>query len=221
MKNLIILIVVSVFLTACGSISTKKIENEADSQANKPNMISEKSDRRLIAAELPVGDTNAMLSLAFDESGQWARTTTQGAAEVAEESIESSSAIESAYMIATLRAKRVLAEFLSTDVRSTRTLKRIEKTIVKGDQRRKGNTDLNSIDEMEGTLEEESQKNVHAERLASVLTERITDQTSAILRGAHITQRFQRGNTVVVELAVSRESIDSARDISKRMRTAF
>lgn len=213
MKNLMIVFTV-VLLSACAS--SPKVSDATNAPGNAASRTSQGS--QMMSADLPLNTGNAMLHLEFDETGQWARISTLGTAELADESANSPAAIETAYMIATLRAKRALTEFLSSDIRSTRTLKRISRTVARSES---GEPQDQESQGMEDAPAANSAQVKRAERLATVLSERITEQTAAILRGAHVARRTQRDGGVVVELVASRLSIEAAREISRRFSGAL
>jgi len=213
MKNLMIVVTV-VFLSACAS------SPKGSDAMNAPGKAAsrESQSNRMMVADLPLSTGNAMLHLEFDEAGQWARISTLGTAELADESANSPAAIETAYMIATEPATRGRSEFLPSAIRSTRTLKRLSRSVARSESGA-------PQDEGDPGLEEapapDSIQAKRAERLATMLSERITEQTNAILRGAHVARRTQTGGAVVVELVASRLSIEAAREISRRFSGAL
>lgn len=169
-----------------------------------------KSDNpKMLSASLPVGDSQAVLQLDFGDDGQWAKLSTQGMAELSDATADSASATEAAYNIATLRAKRNLAEFLSADVRSSRTLKRIERTVVKAGTAKSREV----LDDADLDVVPDAQ----TQHMVSTLTERISDQTATILKGTYVVRRFRHNNMAVVEVAASKQSIDAAKGITRQM----
>ena len=60
-----------------------------------------------------------------------------------------------------------------------------------------------------------------AHRFASTLTERIQDNSSAIIKGAFVSHRSFEDGQVIVEITASRESIGAARQLSGMMRGAM
>ncbi len=70
-------------------------------------------------------ETSGTLHLVFDADGNWQKIVASGSADL---SGDSPTARESALMIAIMRAKRTIAEFMNNDVKSSKTLDRIAKT---------------------------------------------------------------------------------------------
>ena len=217
----------TVALAACSSPPPKSSANDT-SVKTKPVVSVDRNDDAASSGDLSLQSSKGMLTIGFDVAGNWTRIATVGTAEMPEGAETSAAAQETAFMIATLRAKRALAEFLGNEVRSTRTVTRIARTLSNA-QRISDGAVIGSADDFEAEGEgssragaesggtKQTQQDRHAEHLASRLTERISDQTSAILRGAHVTRRSVRESSVAVELSATRASIDSSREIARRM----
>lgn len=122
-------------------------------------------------------------------------------------------------MIASMRAKRTLAEFLNNNIRSKQSLERIARTYRRSIQDSESLETDGSADEAEGGSDNLSRtgRDRQAHRLASVLTERINDSSAAILRGVHLSLQHVQGDRMVVELTVSRTSLGAARNLSRTM----
>ena len=215
-------------LVACSAPPSKPSAGD-ESIKTKPVVSADRIDDAASSSELSLQSSKGMLTIGFDVAGNWTRIATVGAAEMPEGAAEASTAAqETAFMIATLRAKRALAGFLGSEVKSTRTVTRIARTLSNAQRSVDGKVadaadDAEAGDEASTKAGAESGgttqtlRDRRAEHLASKLTERISDQTSAILRGAHVTRRNVREGSVVVELSATRASIDSSREIARRM----
>lgn len=192
-------------LTACSS----NVQHPTLAQSARASASSQPTSASL---EEAIGG----IRLTFDTEGNWIRITTSGSAEVAD---DSAAGKESAFMIASMRAKRTLAEFLNSDLKSKKSVERIARTY------RRSIQDSESLETDGSAVEaEEASDNLSrtgrdrlAHRLASVLTERINDSSAAILRGVHLSQQHVQGDRMVVELTVSRTSIGAARNLSRMM----
>lgn len=169
-------------------------------------------------AESVFQESSGTLHLVFDAEGNWQRITSKGSADL---SGESPTARESALMIATMRAKRTVAEFMSNDVKSSKTLNRIAMTYSKNFQ----------ASEQDGARQDDSEASVNsdsgetnstqerqAQRLASKLVEHIQDSSAAIIKGAYVSHRSLEDERIVVELTATRESIGAAKLVSRMMR---
>lgn len=212
--KLLLALILTVALSACSSSGVKQ-----------PPVVTEKAATQESGtasfAESSFHESSGTLNLIFDAKGNWIRITALGTASPSE---DSPGARETALMIASMRAKRTVAEFLSSDVRTSKTLTRIARSYGKTFQ-------ISEAQSADGTGAEygeaadggsegnsvRSEKARQAHRIASVLTERIHDSSSAILKGIHVTRRSFDDGSVSVELTASRESIGAARQVSRMM----
>ncbi len=63
-----------------------------------------------------------------------------------------------------------------------------------------------------------AEKTRQAQRFASILTERIQENSAAILKGAYVSHRALQEGQVVVELTATRQSVAAAHQVSGMMR---
>ncbi len=213
MKSLFVLML-AVALAACSSTGGKQ-------PPAAPEKAAKQESAAAPLAESAFQESSGTLNLVFDAKGNWVRITAVGTASLTEDSPGSR---ETALMIASMRAKRTVAEFLSSDVRTSKTLTRIARSYGKTFQSSEtqsvdgaGADDGETADSGSDGNAVHSEKARQAQRIASVLTERIHDSSSAILKGIYVTRRSFDDGSVSVELTASRESIGAARQVSRIM----
>lgn len=195
-------------LAACNATPNRQQSNTAGL---------DKSALSSTTAESAFQELTGTLNLVFDAQGNWVRLSAKGSAGLADDSPASR---ESALMIASLRAKRTLAEFLSSQVKSETTVRRIAKSYTRNFQSaEQAGDELPTDSEAEPTVDDEkrSAKSAQAHRVASALVERIQESSAAILKGVHVTYRSFEDGRVVVEVSATRQSIATARQISRAM----
>ncbi len=162
-------------------------------------------------------ESSGTLHLVFDAEGNWQKIVAKGSADL---SGDSATARESALMVATMRAKRTVAEFMNNDVKSSKTLDRIAKTYssafssetADGDQQEVSETSIEPDFGERNTAQEKQ-----AQRLASKIVEHIRDSSAAIIKGAYVSHRSLENERVIVELTATRESIGAAKLVSRMM----
>lgn len=210
----LILTTLALVLTACSSIATKQ-EGTADTKAGA-------AATRL--AESTFDGTGGTLNLVFDDHGNWTKITANGTASLGE---DTPSARETALMIATMRAKRLVAEFLNNDVKSAKTLTRVARSYARAFQSEDTENQAASMNDLDSDAMADhdidgksarTEKARQAQRFASILTERIQDNSAAILKGAYVSRRALQDGQVVVELTTTRQSVAAAHQVSSMMR---
>lgn len=213
MKALIVT-VLALVLTACSSTGDKQA-GSADTRAGA-------AATRL--AESTFDGTAGTLNLVFDDQGNWAKITAKGTASLSE---DTPSARETALMIATMRAKRSVAEFLNNDVKSSKILTRVARSYARAFQSEDTENQAAAMNDLDSDAMADldldgkgvrAEKARQAQRFASVLTERIQDNSAAILRGAYVSHRALQDGQVVVELTATRQSVAAAHQVSGMMR---
>lgn len=213
MKSLIVT-VLALVLTACSSTG--------DKQASKIDTGPRAAATRL--AESTFDGTGGTLNLVFDNQGNWTKITAKGTASL---SGDTPSARETALMIATMRAKRSVAEFLNNDVKSTKTLTRVARSYARAFQSEDTENQAASVSDLDSDAMADldidgkgvrTEKARQAQRFASILTERIQDNSAAILKGAYVSHRALQDGQVVVELTATRQSVAAAHQVSGMMR---
>lgn len=179
--------------------------------------LEEKRESSAATAESAFQESTGTLNLVFDAQGNWVRISAKASAGLAD---DSPNARESALMIASLRAKRTLAEFLSSQVKSDTSVRRISKTYARNFQSAEQSGEEPAADSessASGNDEKRNAKSEQAHRVASALVERIQESSAAILKGVHVTYRAIEVDRVVVEVTASRQSIGATRQVSKMM----
>lgn len=213
MKALIVT-ALALVLTACSSAGDKQAGNAA--------LKSGVTATRL--AESTFDGTAGTLNLVFDEQGNWTRITAKGSASL---SGDTPSARETALTIATMRAKRSVAEFLNNDVKSSKTLTRVARSYARAFQSEDTENQAASMNDLDSDAMADldiddkgvrTEKARQAQRFASILTERIQDNSAAILKGAYVSHRALQDGQVVVELTATRQSVAAAHQVSGMMR---
>lgn len=203
-------------LALAGCASTDGKQQDAASSADKSGVESGR------LAETAFEEAGGTLNLVFDAQGNWVKITAKGAAAILD---DTPSGRETAMTIATMRAKRTVAEFLSSEVGSSKTMTRIAKSYARTYQSTDSKNPVASLenDDDDAAMSQTggSEASRHAQRLASTLTERIRENSSAILKGVYVSQRTFDGERVTVELTASRESVAAARQLSRMMRGAM
>ncbi|MDP2977948.1 MAG: hypothetical protein Q8N48_03885 [Thiobacillus sp.] len=215
MKALIVTIL-ALALAACSSPGSK--------QANHPDPAIKPDAGASRLAESAFDGSSGTLNLVFDEQGNWVKITSKGTASL---SADTSSGRETALMIATMRAKRTVTEFLSNDVKSTKTLTRVARSYARAFQSEEtadpgastSNLDTDAMDDLDMEAKgAHTEKARQAQHLATILTERIQDNSAAILKGSYVSLRVFEGEQVIVELTTTRHSIAAAHQVSGMMR---
>lgn len=215
MKALIVT-ALALALSACSSTATRQADN-ADPAAKAGSAATR-------FAESAFDGTGGTLNLVFDDQGNWTKITTKGTASLSE---DTPSARETALMIAAMRAKRSVAEFLNNDVKSTKTLTRVARSYARAFQSEDAENQAASMNEPDPDAMTDldidgkgvrTEKARQAQRFASILTERIQDNSAAILKGAYVSRRALQDGQVVVELTITRPSVAAAHQVSGMMR---
>ena len=120
MKSWVVLYLATA-LAACSSTGNKQ-------QGSNTEPSGQREVHAAQLAESAFQESSGTLNLAFDSKGNWVKITSKGTADLAEDSPR---ARETALMIAGMRAKRTVAEFLNNDVKSAKTLTRIARSWTK------------------------------------------------------------------------------------------
>lgn len=213
MKSWVVLYLATA-LAACSSTGNKQ-------QGSNTEPSGQREVHAAQLAESAFQESSGTLNLAFDSKGNWVKITSKGTADLAEDSPR---ARETALMIAGMRAKRTVAEFLNNDVKSAKTLTRIARSYARNFQssesRSADDADTDDSEAMSRLSDDQasrSEKTRQAQRFASILAERIHDNSSAIIKGAFVSYHSFEDGRVIVELTANRESIGAARQISRLM----
>jgi len=220
-RSLISLAVVAVFTTGCSSFGNKapepvvKVENKLE---QKPEIKK---------AEAEFLESAGTVQLQFSDEGEWLVIKTVGTAPI---NFNHAQGRDEAFMLATMRAKRNLVEFLNNDVKSGKASENISKSALqdlvttKNNESMKKNKDTKSNDlfgsdsDVEGgQFSEEERK--RASRISQSVTEKLTDNAQGIIKGAYISKREvdRESNMVSVQVTVSKKSINAATNVRLMM----
>lgn len=213
------LAVVALFASGCSSTKVEPV-------AKVENKLEQKPD--LAKAEAEFLESFGTLQLQFSEDGQWILINTTGTAPI---NFNHAQGREDAFLLATMRAKRNVVEFLNNDLRSSKMTDNLTQTALrdivksntnesrKRDSTKKNEDSLfNDGDETSGGnfSEEERQR---ANKIAQTVRESINDNANYLLRGAYVSKRSvdRENNMVAVQITISRKSINSAAQVRTMM----
>jgi hypothetical protein len=180
----------------------------------------------LTKAEATFVEKNGNLILEFDEAGNWIKIRTTGTSPI---EFNHASAKEQAFLVAGMRAKRNLIEFLNNDVKSQKTMKNISQVYLKDilkDTSSTGNKPktivVDGVEEdvldapmNDQTAQESSANRDRANKVAMSVSEQITDNSQGIIKGVYISSRKidVESNQASVEISVSRKSMNVAQQV--------
>lgn len=170
-------------------------------------------------ADVEFLEANGPLTLTFDDKGNWVSIKSSATAPLVSNAPEW---VEVAFKTATMRAKRNLTEFMSNDVKSTKSVQTISKAYLKNiaqvDSANESNTsgdDEDAASNSQATKESRQKANT----VAQTVRERIDDNSQAILKGVQITERkvSKEQQHVSVTIVVTQQSIKGAEQVRKAM----
>jgi len=218
-KSALAMALVAVFTVGCASKGSPptpvKVENKLEL---KPDIKK---------AEAEFLEMSGTLQLQFSEDGDWVVIKSSGTAPI---NFNHPQGREDAFMLATMRAKRTLIEFLTNDVKSGKVAENVTKTAMRDmvtnknteDRRRDSKKENDSLfgsdnDATGGMYSEEERK--RASKIAQSVTETISDNSQFILKGAYVANRVvdRDTNMVSVTLLVSKKSMNVASQIRTQM----
>ena len=203
MKKRIFALLLTACLAACSSASKLTEVDGASDKAVSARFVEE----------------NGPLMLTFDSRGNWLAIETSATAPVSNGAAEGR---EVAFKIATMRAKRNLVEFLSNDVKSTKSIQTVSKTYIKH-LRQTDNASavgVESGEDSESTNAQGSQElQQKANKLAMIVNERIEDNAQQIIKGVFVVNRkfSEDGVHVSVTIRVTQSSIKNADMVRHQM----
>jgi len=178
------------------------------------------------------------MTITFDAKGEFLEITSKGTAPIAGNNAFS---IEQAAQVAQLRAKRNIAEFISTQLQTTRSVKVLSTAVQKSlENTTNGMSEEVKIDDKDfdangnpviinayndGSKDTapapvvEGNPNTNSEKIAEIVRENITTSSSALIRGAVITDEKidQAGRTIVVEIKTGTNTVKAANELRKLM----
>ena len=178
------------------------------------------------------------MTITFSPDGKFVEISSKGTAPIAGNNAFS---IEQAAQVAQLRAKRNIAEFISTQLNTTRSIKVLSTAVQKSLE----NTSNGMVEEIkvddkdfdvngdpviinaynDGSKDTapkpavEGNPNTNSEKIAEIVRENITTSSTALLRGTVIIDEKidQAGRTIVVEVKTGVQNINAANELRKLM----
>jgi hypothetical protein len=178
------------------------------------------------------------MTITFDSKGEFLEISSKGTAPIAGNNAFS---IEQAAQVAQLRAKRNIAEFISTQLQTIRSVKVLSTAVQKSlENTTNGMSEEVKIDDKDfdadgnpviinayndGSKDTapkpvvEGNPNTNSEKVAEIVRENITTSSSALIRGAVITDEKidQAGRTIVVEIKTGTSTVKAANELRKLM----
>ena len=179
-----------------------------------------------------------IMTITFDSKGNFLEITSKGTAPIAGNNAFS---IEQAAQVAQLRAKRNIAEFISTQLQTTRSVKVLSTAVQKSlENTTNGMSEEVKIDDKDfdadgnpviinayndGSKDTapkpvvEGNPNTNSEKVAEIVRENITTNSTALLRGTVISDEKidQQGRTIVVEVKTGVSTVGAANELRKIM----
>ena len=211
--KLIAVAVLATIVTGCASTKTEPVTKVENKLEQKPDIKK---------AEAVFLEDNGTLQIQFSEEGEWLVIKTVGTAPI---NFNHAQGREDAFMLATMRAKRNLIEFMSNDVKSSKTAENIAKTSLRdivtnsNSEMKNRAVDPDSEDAgVSGGMASDEQRR-RANRIAQSVTESMSDNSQAILRGAFVAKRevSRENNMVAVTIQVSKKSINASANLRTMM----
>ena len=178
------------------------------------------------------------MTITFSPDGKFVDISSKGTAPIAGNNAFS---IEQAAQVAQLRAKRNIAEFISTQLQNTRSVKVLSTAVQKSlENTTNGMSEEIKIDDKDfdvngdpviinayndGSKDTapkpavEGNPNTNSEKIAEIVRENITTSSTALLRGTVIVDEKidQAGRTIVVEIKTGVQNIKAANELRKIM----
>jgi hypothetical protein len=179
-----------------------------------------------------------IMTITFDAKGNFLEIISKGTAPIAGNNAFS---IEQAAQVAQLRAKRNIAEFISTQLQTTRSVKVLSTAVQKSlENTTNGMSEEVKIDDKDfdadgnpviinayndGSMDTtpkpvvEGNPNTNSQKIAEIVRENITTSSTALLRGVVITDEKidQAGRTIVVEVKTGVSTVGAANELRKIM----
>lgn len=226
-KKLTLAAAVALALAGCANNNglVKNADLKPDTDSIRPKPVSAVFHR-------PEGS----MTIKFANDGKFLEITSKGTAPIAGNNAFS---IEQAAQVAQIRAKRNIAEFISTQLNTTRSVKVLSTTVQKSLENTTNGMGIETVVEdkdfdangdpiisaykPEGAAPVQpvtgKEPNTNSEKIAQIVRENITTNSTALLRGVIITgeQIDHQGRTIVVEVKTSMETIKAANELRKAM----
>lgn len=205
----------------------KNAELKPDTDSIRPKPVSTVFHR-------PAG----IMTITFSPDGKFLEITSKGTAPIAGNNAFS---IEQAAQVAQMRAKRNIAEFISTQLNTTRSTKVLSTAVQKSlENTTNGMSEEVKIDDKDFDADGnpviinayndgskdiapkavvEGNPNTNSEKVAEIVRENITTSSTALLRGVVISDEKidQQGRTIVVEVKTGVSTVGAANELRKIM----
>lgn len=177
------------------------------------------------------------MTITFSPDGKFLEIISKGTAPIAGNNAFS---IEDAAQVAQLRAKKNIAEFIGTQLNTTRSLKVLSTTVQKSlENTTNGMAEEVKVDDKDFdadgnpvitrayddgsrdkvTLPAEKDPNTNSQKIAQILRENISTSSTALLRGVvTVSEKIdQQGRTIVVEVKTGVTTVGAANELRKLM----
>ena len=177
------------------------------------------------------------MTITFSPDGKFLEITSKGTAPIAGNNAFS---IEDAAQVAQLRAKKNIAEFISTQLTTTRSLKVLSTTVQKSlENTTNGMAEEVKVDDKDFdadgnpvitrayddgskdkvTLPNDKEPNTNSQKIAQIVRENIATSSVALLRGViTVSEKIdQQGRTIVVEVKTGVSTVGAANELRKIM----
>ena len=177
------------------------------------------------------------MTITFSSDGKFLEITSKGTAPIAGNNAFS---IEDAAQVAQLRAKKNIAEFISTQLNTTRSLKVLSTTVQKSlENTTNGMAEEVKVDDKDFdadgnpvitrayddgskdkvSLPTEKDPNTNSQKIAQIVRENISTSSEAILRGVvTVSEKIdQQGRTIVVEVKTGINTVNDSNELRKLM----
>ena len=177
------------------------------------------------------------MTITFSSDGKFLEITSKGTAPIAGNNAFS---IEDAAQVAQLRAKKNIAEFISTQLTTTRSLKVLSTTVQKSlENTTNGMAEEVKVDDKDFdadgnpvitrayddgskdkvSLPNDKEPNTNSQKIAQIVRENIATSSVALLRGViTVSEKIdQQGRTIVVEVKTGVSTVGAANELRKIM----
>lgn len=228
-KKISLAVASALLVVGCASNQgiVKNAELKPDTDSIRPKPVSTVFHR-------PAG----IMTITFSPDGKFLEITSKGTAPIAGNNAFS---IEQAAQVAQMRAKRNIAEFISTQLNTTRSTKVLSTAVQKSlENTTNGMSEEVKIDDKDfdadgnpviinayndGSKDTapkavvEGNPNTNSEKVAEIVRENITTSSTALLRGVVISDEKidQQGRTIVVEVKTGVSTVGAANELRKIM----
>ena len=177
------------------------------------------------------------MTITFSNDGKFLEITSKGTAPIAGNNAFS---IEDAAQVAQLRAKKNIAEFISTQLNTTRSLKVLSTTVQKSlENTTNGMAEEVKVDDKDFdadgnpvitrayddgsrdkvVLPNDKDPNTNSQKIAQIVRENISTSSTALLRGVMtVSEKIdQQGRTIVVEVKTGVNTVNASNELRKLM----